>query len=343
MQSPQPFSQPIPIDPSNDPVPLPSHPGSYKVGTISLEATDTSRIDPYAFTAHHRRLMFTFFYPTIDDQHPFAPYFSHPRLATNCDEADHLPYGTTARYQTHAYDHASVLATGPLPVILFSPGSGVLRESYTIPLEDLASEGYFCVSIGHTYDTDIHFSDGEIVWEIREEMQEEPDLRLRAQDAVFALQQLADGAFVGRIPGLGPQTLETGQVGMFGHSMGGIATLEAMGLDKRIVGGANLDGRFMGEQMMVGTDRPFLLISAAGESEESDLESASAVATTWPHLTGWKMELKINGALHMPFCDDAACYKLIGALSALDPKKKEFGTIDPLRMMAIQSCAEGRQ
>jgi len=281
--------------------------------------------------------MFSFFYPTIDDQHPIAPYFSHPRLATNCDEVDHLPYGTTARNQTHAYDHASVLGMGLLPVILFSPASGTQRESYTIPLQDLASEGYFCVAIGHTYDTDIHFPDGEIVWEIREEMDGEQDLRLRAQDAVFALQQLADGAFVGRIPGLGPQTLETGKVGMFGHSMGGIATLEAMGLDKRIVGGTDLDGRFMGEQMMVGTDRPFLLIRADRESEEEALESESALAKTWPHLTGWKMELKVQGALHMSFCDDAACYKLIGALSALDPKKKKFGSIDPLRMMAIQS------
>src|SRR5881394_1325201 len=102
MQSPQPFSQLIPIDPSNDPIPLPSPPGPYKVGTISLEATDTCRIDPYAFTPQLRRLMFTFFYPTTDDQHPFAPYFSSSRLATNCDEVDHLPYGTTARNQPHA-------------------------------------------------------------------------------------------------------------------------------------------------------------------------------------------------------------------------------------------------
>src|SRR5204862_4520276 len=75
----------------------------------------------------------------------------------------------------------------------------------------------------------------------------------------------------------------------------------------------------------------------AGEQGEEYLEYASAVAKTWPHLTGWKMELKISGATHMSFCDDAACYKLVGALSALDRKQKRFGTIDPLRMMAVQS------
>ena len=335
MQSPKPFSQLVPLDPSNDPIPLPTPPGPYKVGTVSLEATDTSRIDPYGPVPHHRRLMFSFFYPTTDDQHPFAPYFSSPKLAARCDEMDHLPYGTTARYQPQAYDQASVLATGPLPVLLFSTGAGVPREEYTVILEDLASEGYFCVSIGQTYETDIHFPDGEIVWQNGwADVYDEEGLRVRADDAIFALQQLEDGAFVGRIPGLGPQTLETGRVGMFGHSMGGIAALEAMGLDPRIAGGVNLDGMFMGNQVTVGTDRPFLVIS--GKPNKDHPEYQSAITKIWPNLKGWKTELQLVSALHMSFCDFATCYKLLDLLNSIDPKKKAFGTIDPLRMMVLQ-------
>jgi pimeloyl-ACP methyl ester carboxylesterase len=333
MQSPKPFSQLIPLKHSNSPVPLPTPPGPYKVGTLSLEAIDTSRLDPYAPTPQNRRLMLSFFYPTSDDNRPFAAYFSSPKIAADCDECDHLPYGTTARYQPQAYDHTQV-KSGPLPIILFSPGFGVYRESYTIVLENLASEGYFCVSIGHTYDTTIHFPDGEVVWQIGW-LGMEPDLatRVRAQDAAFALDQLSNATFMAQIHGLGHRTLDVSRVGMFGHSIGGAAALEAMGLDARIVGGVNLDGAFQGNQMAVGTDRPFLVINAPKEVTDKD----PSFAKTWPHLTGWKAALEISGAVHMSFADYGTCYKLLGVLDAMDPNKKQFGTVDPLRMMAVQS------
>jgi hypothetical protein len=337
MQSPKPFSQLFPLDPSNDPIPLPTPPGPYQVGTVSLEATDTSRIDPFGPVPHHRRLMLSFFYPTTDDQHPFAPYFSSPKLAARYDETDHVPCGTTARYQPQVYDQASVLATGPLPVLLFSTGGGVTRENYTVMLGDLASQGYFCVSIGQTYETDIHFPDGEIVWRNGwADIYSEEGVRVRAEDAIFALRQLADGAFVGRIPGLGPQTLETDRVGMFGHSMGGIAALEAMRLDPRIAGGVNLDGMFRDNQVTVGTDRPFLLIT--GKPDEDNPEYRSAITKIWPNLKGWKTELQLVSARHMSFCDFATRYKLLDLLNGIDPKKESFGTIDPSRMLVLQSA-----
>lgn len=333
MQSPKPFSQLIPLEHSNSPVPLPTSPGPYKVGTHSLEAIDSSRPDPYAPTPQNRRLMLSFFYPTSDDDHPFAAYYSSSNIAADCDKYDHLPYGTTARYQPQAYDHAQV-KSGPLPVILFSPGFGVYRESYTIVLENLASEGYFCVSIGHTYDTTTHFPDGEIVWQIGwSGMEPELAVRVRAQDAVFALGQLENATFMAQIHGFGHRTLDVSRVGMFGHSIGGAATLEAMGLDARIVGGVNLDGAFQGNQMTVGTDRPFLVISAPKEATDKD----PSFAKTWPHLTGWKAALEISGAVHMSFADYGTCYKLLGVLDAMDPNKKQFGTVDPLRMMVVQS------
>jgi len=334
MQSPKSFSQLIPLHPSNSPVPLPTPPGPYKVGTLSLEATDAGRLDPYAPTSQHRRLMLSFFYPTSDDDHPFAAYLSSAKMAAYSDESGHLPYGTTARYQPQAYDHAQVEA-GPWPVILFSPGLGVCRESYTIALENRASEGYFCVSIGHTYDTMLDFPDGEIVFQIGWAFTD-IDLvtRMRAQDAVFALEQLANGAFVGRIPGLEQGTLNFARVGMFGHSIGGAAALEAMELDARIAGGVDLDGAFHGNQMTIGTDRPFLIFNL---SDEEDTDRPPSFAKIWPHLTGWKAELKIDGAVHMSFLDDATSYKLLGVLDAIDPNKKMLGTIDPLRMMVVQS------
>jgi hypothetical protein len=336
MQTPKAFSQLIPLTPSDSPVPFPTPPGPYKVGTVSLEATDTSRLDPFGFIPHYRRLMLSFFYPTTNSEdHPLATYLPSARLKSDFDEMDHFPYGTTARYQPQAYSRAPVHNSGtPLPVILFSTGFGVLREQYTIMLQNLASEGYFCVSIGHTYDTAIHFPDGEIVWQSGP-AGEDPELgvQVRAQDAIFALSQLADVAFCEQIPGLGPETLDLSRVGMFGHSLGGAAALEAMVMDERIKGGVNLDGAFHGKQMTVGTERPFLVISAPKDKGEED----ATLVKTWEHLRGWKAALEIEGAVHMSFADCGTYYKLLDVLDIVDPKRKLGGTIDPLRMMAVQS------
>jgi dienelactone hydrolase len=336
MQTPKAFSQFIPLTPSDSPIPFPTPPGPYKVGTLSLEATDTSRLDPFGFIPHYRRLMFSFFYPTTNSEdHAFASYLPSARLSSDFDEMDHFPHGTTARYRPQAYFRAPVHHSGPpLPVILFSTGFGVLREHYTIMLQNLASEGYFCVSMGHTYDTAITFPDGEIVWQsVRAGEDLEAGLRVRAQDAIFSLSQLADAAFREQIPGLGPETLDLSRVGMFGHSIGGAAALEAMGMDERIKGGVNLDGGFLGEQVKAGTDRPFLVISAPRDKGEED----AALVEIWERLKGWKAALEIEGAVHMSFADCGTCYKLLDVLDIVDPKRKLWGTIDPLRMMVVQS------
>jgi hypothetical protein len=201
-------------------------------------------------------------------------------------------------------------------------------------LQNLASEGYFCVSIGHTYDTVIQFPDGETVWQIMR-AGEDPELvtRLRAEDAIFSLSQLADVAFLKQIPGLGPETLDLNRVGIFGHSIGGAAALEAIGMDRRINGGVNLDGAFQGKQITVGTERPFLVISAPKDKGDED----ETLVKTWEHLTGWKAALEIEGAVHMSFTDCGTYYKLLDVLDIVDPKRKHLGAIDPLRMMVVQS------
>lgn len=305
-----------------------------------------SRHDPFAYTPQHRRLMLSFFYPTTPFSpsiHSFAPYLACSRLSSDFDEIDHFPSGTTARYQPQAYLHAPVDNSGPaLPILLFSTGLGVMRQHYTITLQNLASEGYFCVSIGHTYDTAIYFpstggnGEGELVWQIGS-IGEDPELstRVRAEDAIFALSQLADNAnFRSKIQGLGKETLDFARVGMFGHSMGGAAALEAMRMDDRIKGGVNIDGAFRESQISdTETDRPFLVISAPREEEDRD----GSLGKMWSHLKGWRAALEIEGALHMSFLDCAACYQMLGVLDIVDPKRKTWGTIEPLRIMIVQT------
>jgi len=181
----------------------------------------------------------------------------------------------------------------------------------------------------------MEFPNGEMVWHIPW-VGTDPELvtHVRAQDTVFLLEQLVDPTVLRQIPGLGNRGLDTSHVGMFGHSIGGAATLEAMGLDSQIVGGVNLDGTFQGKQMLLGMDRPFLLICAPAEVFESS-PAASSFGKTWPHLTGWKAALKIASATHMSFADYATFFKLPGVWDIVDPNKKMYGTID-LRMQTVQ-------
>ena len=41
------------------------------------------------------------------------------------------------------------------PVLIFSPGGGMIREAYTAQLEDLASHGYVVAAISHPYDASV--------------------------------------------------------------------------------------------------------------------------------------------------------------------------------------------
>ena len=71
----------------------------------------------------------------------------------------------TGEVSSHAYPHAPLLKTAaPYPVVLFSHGNGGFVAQTSYLMEELASHGYICVSIGHTYNTPVNvFADGRIL------------------------------------------------------------------------------------------------------------------------------------------------------------------------------------
>ena len=77
-----------------------------------------------------------------------------------------LPPGFFRRYDehtsTHAFDGVPVSgARHRWPVLLFSPGLGVARQSYTALCTELASRGYVVVAISHPYESPVTmFADG---------------------------------------------------------------------------------------------------------------------------------------------------------------------------------------
>ena len=141
-------------------IPLPALPGPLSVGTISLEMIDTSRQEPYVTTPQHRAIMVSLFYPTSDTNRTHATYLP-PDVAKIADEAFHFPSGFLESIQPQSYLNARLKEIPDIPIILFSPGLGAVREEYTILLEGLASYGYLVIAMDHTYDGSlVEFPDG---------------------------------------------------------------------------------------------------------------------------------------------------------------------------------------
>ena len=141
----------------------------------------------------------------------------------------------------------------PYPVIIFSHGLFSLRDMYTVFTEELASHGYIVVSIDHTYLNAITvFPDGHSIDSepllssmFTLPFKEQSNFVARAigeyqSDMRFVLDQLnsmnrnSACTFFNR--------LDINNIGILGHSAGGMAALEMCRSDDRCKAAINMDG-----------------------------------------------------------------------------------------------------
>jgi pimeloyl-ACP methyl ester carboxylesterase len=189
---------------------------------------------------------------------------------------------TEGRVQTHAvvgapFSHAVERA----PVLVFSPGGGLVREVYAAQIEDLVSHGYIVAAITHPYDGIVTvYPDGHWITYDPKRWPEIPDfpgkwnlnqLEWHAKDIRFVLDELerANHASTPGLPFAGH--LDFGRVGAFGHSFGGVAAAQACQRDRRIRACLNEDGLagkapFDLDAGTWGVNQRFMLLRRAGES-----------------------------------------------------------------------------
>ena len=254
---------------------FPALTGPHQVGKVEYHLVDEAR--PEIFSAapdDKRELMITVYYPASPpaDASP-APYTTGPIRAE---------FGTPDFFQdtvrAHAFVSASLADDGTrYPVIIFSPGMGFLPIKYAPTLEDLASHGYVVVSLSHPYSTAATvFPDGRVVTSTAEagsralseatakatsDAEFDPVVdrigSVWVADVRFVLDQLeqfnvSDALFANR--------LDLTRVGVFGHSFGGGAAVQAMYEDDRIAAAINMDGTLFGEVAANGIARPVMLL-----------------------------------------------------------------------------------
>jgi dienelactone hydrolase len=194
------------------------------------------------------------------------------------------------------------------PLVMLSHCGGASRLLYTTISEELARLGYIVAAIDHPYDTLIvEFPDGHIVKGGSEEI--DRDLikllvKTRAQDVSFVIDEL------GRPSSKHPFEMNTTDVIAFGHSLGGASVAEAALKDTRIKGGINVDGRLFGS-----LERPNTTLSKSFiqfQSEESAHGPPWNWDEEWQHLSGWKIQLLLEGAQHATFTDMPLVIEALG-------------------------------
>ena len=339
---------------------LPPPAGPFDVGRVTVHLVDQSRIEPLASPPTNRELMVDVWYPAESSTDPAAPYLD----ATAFERALGLAgfrrqfEGATDAVREGRVEIQARLGTPfarslrSCPVLVFSPGGGMVKEQYSAQLEDLASHGYIVAAITHTYDGIVTvFPDSRTViydskrWPRIPSFEGENNLNQlewHARDIRFVIDELAR---MSRERSSLPfaQHLDLTRIGAFGHSFGGIAAAHACQIDRRIRACLNQDGAesrkpFLLDARGWGMDQPFMYITRDPEPAPAPDEALAEMKITRQQLerldstlkaardaaferTGggsYLIRLQSAGTSHMDFSD----LPFLGARDSSDAKNR---------------------
>src|SRR5215470_5473133 len=238
---------------------LPATTGPFAVGKITVHWTDESRVEPLSPNHEPRELMVDIWYPAESSNAVAAEYLDVVAYEKVMGPDSFQNFFREAsetlrqRVKTHAFVAAPYARSAQQgPVLIFSPGGGMVREVYAAQLEDLASHGYVVAAISHAYDAIVtlfpdrrHIAYSDKRWPTTPSVEGEANLNQlewHANDIRFVLDELtrANLAPSSTLPFAGH--LDLRHVGAFGHSFGGIAAAHACQLDRRFKACLNEDG-----------------------------------------------------------------------------------------------------
>jgi len=293
--------------------------GNYKIGTSTIEMTDTSRTEIYGDTnGDKRRIKVQFWYPAevtkgftrvkwLQDGLPVAR-----ALAKEMN----LPFFTldhTAKVMSHAFKDAPISeALEQYPIIVMSHGWTGFRNLHTDIAELLASHGYIVIGIDHTYGAQVVvFDENDIALLDHSALPDRdstPDfleyanrlVSTYAGDVQYVLDQLPDFN-EGRYSTQFINKLNLNTIGLIGHSTGGgadvMATIEGapvralLGLDAWVEPIAP-------ELVEKGLNIPTLFLRSGQWEEGYNNANLLKIVSTNANSKGL---IQINGATHIDF------------------------------------------
>jgi predicted dienelactone hydrolase len=309
--------------------------GHFRAGTVRLHLVDPSRLDPTSPIGGVRELMVQVWYPAADTRDfPLAPYMP-PLAAAHFLASYGVPPATALPVTTGHVGAPGDRRHGPYPVVLYSPGGGTDGSLDTGLVEDLVSHGYVVAVMDDTNESpEVQFPNGRLVLGTFQDPNPVEGQQIRADDARFVLDELTviehggdPDAEHAALPAGIAGALNLSQVGMFGWSIGGSASAQAMHDDPRIKAGVNMDGTFWGPLSQQGVTRPFLVMTGSEHTEQNDPSLGSFLAAS----TGPKLHLALADSQHPTFSDFEELVSELGPALGLTPDQiaGDIGTIDP--------------
>src|SRR5262252_7862422 len=282
-------------------LPLPT--GPYRVGRVTVELVDRSRIEPLSPDRRYRTLMVDVWYPADTSQGELATYLDAAAFERALGETGlrrQLGGAYDAIKNSRVLTHAVVRApfspsAGRAPVLIFSPGGGLVREMYAAQLENLASHGFVVAAITHPYDGIVTvYPDGHWITYDAKRWPEIPSfedewnlnqLEWHARDIRFVLDELenVNRAMPASVPFAGHLDLQ--RVGAFGHSFGGVAAAKVCQTDRRFTACLNQDGLagrrpFDADGGSWTTTQRFMLIQRPGDPGPPPAEELARMKIT---------------------------------------------------------------
>lgn len=241
-------------------VPLIATTGSYDISEENAFYKDTTRIETYANDGSYRELPVTFWYPKKQEENQ--------------------------KY----------------PLILFSHGSFGVKESNLTLYRELVSHGYIVVSIDHTYQC---FStklsegktvrvSGEFMKEIAsEDSQKKPEesllhfkkwMSIRMGDINFVLNTIIDNVLKNNEELDVYKYIDTSQIGLIGHSLGGSTVLGVGRQRNDIAAVISLEAPFLADINDVDEKGNFIFEQADYPTALLNIYSDAS----WKNLRNWK-------------------------------------------------------
>jgi predicted dienelactone hydrolase len=318
----------------NQVIVLPAPSGPNPVGRTALDWVDRARDDPFASTPGAKReLLFWLWYPTNANAGLTpASYLPSALLTVREDSIWSALSQREGTIRAHALEDAPLAVTEiAYPVVIFEPGLGSAPPDYTVLAEDLASRGFVVVGIFPTFSTDVAFPDGRVIpstLAAREPADDAGIAKLTilwSDDVIFAMNQLAALDADPASPFHGRLKLE--RLGVFGHSLGGAAALDACHRDLRCRATIDLDGTPFGDGPTTGLSQPVMLIMHDGYAADCTdcAQVGDKVNAIYQQPGAARYRLTVTGTRHFNFRDAALFYRpgahMIGALGPIDPRR----------------------
>lgn len=324
---------------------LPAPTGNYGVGTIAMPLVDQTRPGKYddGKESKFRELMVQIWYPAGKqanpiDSYPYmddctAEYIIANSPIPGSDERDVIKL--LKSIQTNSVGRAPA-AKGIFPVLIFSPGYGMVFSLYQTLLEDLASHGYIVVAVNHpnisgiTAFPDGHFytipqlSDDQVI----------PYLDNHFKDIVtdlkFVMTQLGSLNTNPFMPFTGK--LDLGRIACFGHSLGGAVSVQACIERSDLSAAADIDGTLRWVDSRRPIYKPVLILNNDIHNSVTD----NTLKDIWTNLHWGSYMIEVNETRHGSFSDMPVLLDLLPQTPELQTYIHEaLGFMDPARAVAI--------